>query len=192
MLSVREKADLSCCFSSSLSSLQKPCVFLDFFRWLFNSLLSLWNEVICKISLSTDELELFEELLEGAFWGGAVYFYDQNTGIKQLEKVIDDCTCLYKKLSDKWFPDIEGILFMRMSLLKIKMRALAALGQKEKANECVELVKTLGYSLPEEVEAQTEMLLMASQPKYQKFLWAINKITQGCMKLIFLLRRKNH
>lgn len=169
---------------------------LSFFQWLFyplitlfNWIISIWCRALDRIALSTYELELFEELLEGAFWGGALYFYELDTGKKTLEKVIQDCGELYDKLTKKWFPNVEGILFMRISLLKIKMRAHASLDQKSEVENCKKLINSLGFTVPEPVELQTEILLTVSQSRYRKFIRTVNYCVKACAKFFLWMKK---
>lgn len=174
---------------------QKPRSFLSWLFYpviaVFNWIIGIWCSILDRIALSTDELELFEELLEGAFWGGALYFYDLKTGKTTLQKVVHDCGKLYDKLTKKWFPNVEGILFMRISLLKIKMRAHAALDQKNETDACRKLIESLGFSVPETVETQNAILLTVSQTRYRRFLHTVNWCVKSCAKFFIWMKKKS-
>ncbi|NGX37673.1 MAG: hypothetical protein K1000chlam2_00832 [Chlamydiae bacterium] len=144
-----------------------------FFEWLGS-----------KLAPTTKELELFEKLLEGAFWGGAAYFYKRSMGEERLRAVVASCEDLCKRLREKWFPNIEKILFMRRNLVKIKMRAYAALGEENKVKISRQELKDTGIEVSNEIEQQTHYLLVATKPKFRFVLRVVNRLVQLSFKAV--------
>ncbi len=171
-------------YYSLVSQKEEGCC-LSFFAWVFAPIIWVCNTIHDKITLTTEELEIFEELLEGAFLGGATYLYTRSAGEEKLKKVLSRCDHLYKELSKKWFPNIEGIFFMRVAIVKIKMRVLAALGEEEKIQQERKLLHSLKVPIPEDVEMQIEALLLSRKRPYRYILSGINVFFQLCGALFF-------
>jgi len=181
---------------SSLYSQKKEGCCLSFFAWVFAPIIwvfapIIWvcNTIHDKITLTTEELEIFEKLLEGAFLGGATYLYTRSGGEEKLKKVLSRCDHLYKELGKKWFPNIEGIFFMRVAILKIKVRVSAALGEEEKMQQCRNLLHSLKIPIPDDVEMQIEALLLSRKRPYCYILSGINCFFQSCGAIFFFIRK---
>ncbi len=137
-----------------------------------------------RTSLATEELEIFEKLIEGTFWGGAACLYDLSIGEVKLKQVDEACDMLYKILSDKWFPNIEGILFLRQNLLKIQMRVCAALGKDAKVDAAQKLFKTIGGKIPPDIVLQMGILKLIAKPIVRFFIRIVNFFVKITVKLL--------
>ncbi len=173
--------------SSTLCSMKKASC-LSLIDWIFFPVTAVFNWILSRISLTTEELEVFEKLLESAFWGGGAFFYDRSIGEKRLREVVQSCDRLYESLSNKWFPNIEGILFLRVNLVKIKIRVHAALGEKGQVDYCRKLMSQLGEKLPEDIKDQVEYLTVVTG--YSILIKMCNLFVKGGFFLCSLLLGK--
>ena len=160
----------------------------SFFWTLLTPIIWFFEWLESKLTLTTEELEMFEDLLEGAFWGGAAFFYKREIGETRLREVVAACEELYKKLGKKWFPNIEGIFFMRGNLIKIKMRAYAALGEKDKVKTSLQELKDIGVEVADDVKLQTQYLLAATKPGFRVLLSICNGLVQAGFKVVSLFK----
>ena len=170
-------------YCSTLASSQESTIGNAFWM-LVSPIVWILDWLGSKLTLTTEELEMFEKLLEGAFWGGAAFFYKREMGEARLREVVASCEELYAKLGKKWFPNVEGILFMRGNLIKIKMRAYAALGEEDKVKTSLQELKDIGIEVPNEVELQAQYLLAATQPKFRFVLGICNRLAQLGFKIV--------
>lgn len=127
-----------------------------------------------KMILTTEEFEIFEELLEGAFWGGATLLYDVSKGEHKILEVGRQCDDLYRRLSLKWFPNVEGILFLRQNLLKIRMRIDATFGDQKKVEKVQKEFRDIGGEMPETMEIQIKILSLLSRRVVRFFIRILN------------------
>lgn|GEM_PF-2714030 len=164
------------CKSTIASKEEGGCI--SFLSWVFSPIMNALDAIFYRVSPSLKEYELFEEILEGSFQGAAFYLYDQKVGEEQVREVLAKCEELYTKLCDKWFPNIEGILFMRVALLKVKLRILAALGEEKKVLECEEILNELGVVVGEDVKFQAQLLSLLKKRPYRYFISAENSVVK--------------
>lgn len=180
-------------YASTLSSMECsstlcfPCRMVQrFFSWIGSWIAHWYNAIMERVAPSTKELEIFQELLEGAFRGAALLLYDRNEGLKIISGVAQKCHHLYGLLGKKWFPKIEGIHFLRINLMRIALRCHAALGHHTELDTCKKELSVLGGEISDHLEKQIHYFSYISKQEWkpQTAMKVINFLTQSTANLL--------
>jgi len=140
--------------------------------------------IISRIIPTNKELKMLEQLLEDSILGGGLLLYDRKRGEEKLNQVMKNCEELYQKISEKWFPNLEEILFLRRNLIKVMMRISAALGREKEVVKYQSNLRSIGGEISEEIEDQVQLFLQAAKPRHHLLVRMMNYLTQIFLKFI--------
>lgn len=132
----------------------------------------LWplKKLYAKMAPTTEELELFEDLIAKALAAGKSFIDSRTKGEKELQKVIAFANSLYDLFTGKWLSWTEGIVFMRAHLVQITMRLYTLVGDDGGVEICQKRLEKVGYQPRGDIEAQLSYMRMMRKTAYRPFL----------------------
>jgi len=101
-----------------------------------------------KISLTNDDMEEAEQLMEQSIEGMLEISENREKGVKILTSAIKKIENLDYKLQNKWFPKSQGNIFVRQKLLKFKIGLCTLIGNRIKIEESQTVLADLGFEFP--------------------------------------------
>lgn len=115
---------------------------------LFAYPIALVEWIKTKVSLTEDEMEEAEELLEEAVDGITEIVENRERGVVILTRALVKIENLDHKLQNKWFSHSQGNIFLRQKLLKFKMGLSTFVGDRSRVEQTQIVLAELGFSFP--------------------------------------------
>ncbi len=167
---------------SSISSLrladERPSIIKKIFRVLFYPFISLYEWIFSRISLSTQEYAALEEIIVQFGRSYTDLVYDREEGEERLRSVVQKAEDLLDRIEKKWFPRVEGMLFLKGNLLKLLIRAHATLSNDDEFERTRDRLLEMGGEIDSDLERDLKYMQTFSGERYRFWGWLINKTTQ--------------